>query len=671
MPRSYKKLAVGASSEGRGGYRIDKAESNFQKACDAIRNGELSVRQAAKQYGFSKSTLHDAVTRKHIKPSGGQTVLTSEEEDTVVENLLTLSQWGFPLDSFELRLLIKQYLDRRGVEVKRFKNNLPGCDWAKSFLKRHRNELSHRLSQNIKVARAKVTPTIIRSFFNNLENTLNNVPPENIINYDETNLSDDPGRKKVIVRRGCKYPERIMNSTKSSISIMFACTASGKLLPPYVVYKAKHIYDAWTEGGPSNTRYNRTESGWFDASTFHDWYFSVVLPYAKSRPGKKVIIGDNLSSHMSLSVVTACEKNISFVLLPPNSTHLTQPLDVSVFGPLKKHWRSVLTDFKATSLGRRTACLPKSEFPKQLSKLMEKLQKNVTKNIQSGFRKCGIHPLNAEEVLSRLPESETAQAPSTGTSSEADSNQSQDSTNNLTSPTRLPRISATTSGVTSPTTENAQIQPALNESLISMLSTFRYGPSTSTPTRGRKKKMAVSPGKSIRSNNLSTGTGRQCVSSDVSGDEVDDPNPALPQGNDRQPSTSKVDRPSKKKLAPKRQPVKPVSDNQPSTSKEDGPSSKKKKMSPERQPVRRVIPKIQGGITQGIIQVMEERDLTRATTTEGSSTEEAETEVLADESESEDESRGNVKLPRSVNRKSIASTSRQPNSIHPFKTLPD
>ncbi|KAK4289702.1 hypothetical protein Pmani_037341 [Petrolisthes manimaculis] len=280
MPRSYKKLAVGASSEGRGGYRIDKAESNFQKACDAIRNGELSVRQAAKQYGFSKSTLHDAVTRKHIKPSGGQTVLSSEEEDTVVENLLTLSQWGFPLDSFELRLLIKQYLDRRGVEVKRFKNNLPGCDWAKSFLKRHRNELSHRLSQNIKVARAKVTPTIIRSFFNNLENTLNNVPPEN-----------------------------------------------------------------------------------------------------------------------------------------------------------------------------------------------------------------------------------------------------------------------------------------------------------------------------------------------------------------------------KKKLAPKRQPVKPVSDNQPSTSKEDGPSSKKRKMSPERQPVRRVIPKIQGGITQGIIQVMEERDLTRATTTEGSSTEEAETEVLADESESEDESHG-VKLRR-------------------------
>lgn len=79
-------------------------------------------------------------------------MLSSEEEARIVESLLTLSQWGFPLDRFELRLLIKQYLDRRGVEVKRFKNNFPGCDWAQSFLKRHRNELSHRMSQNIKVA---------------------------------------------------------------------------------------------------------------------------------------------------------------------------------------------------------------------------------------------------------------------------------------------------------------------------------------------------------------------------------------------------------------------------------------------------------------------------------------------------------------------------------------
>ncbi|XP_066980664.1 uncharacterized protein [Macrobrachium rosenbergii] len=182
-----------------------------------------------------------------------------------------------------------------------------------------------------------------------------------------------------------------MNSTKSSVSLMFACTASGKMLPPYVVYKAKHLYDSWTEGGPSNTRYNRTDSGWFDSTTFEDWFFKVILPYARSKEGKKIIIGDNLASHVSLAVKSACEDhNISFVLLPPNSTHLTQPLDVSVFGPMKTQWQSLLSEFKATALGRKCAALTKTEFPRQLAKLMEKLQKNQAKIIESGFRKCGI-----------------------------------------------------------------------------------------------------------------------------------------------------------------------------------------------------------------------------------------------------------------------------------------
>lgn len=66
MSRSYKREPVGAaSSRDRGGCHIDKPESKFQKACDAIQNG-------------------DAVTRKHIKYSGIQTVLGSEEETSVL-----------------------------------------------------------------------------------------------------------------------------------------------------------------------------------------------------------------------------------------------------------------------------------------------------------------------------------------------------------------------------------------------------------------------------------------------------------------------------------------------------------------------------------------------------------------------------------------------------------
>jgi hypothetical protein len=35
-----------------------------------------------------------------------------------------------------------------------------------------------------------------------------------------------------------------------------------------------------------------------------------------------------------------------FCFLPENSTHILQPLDVSVFGPLKRRWREVLENWK-------------------------------------------------------------------------------------------------------------------------------------------------------------------------------------------------------------------------------------------------------------------------------------------------------------------------------------
>lgn len=123
--------------------------------------------------------------------------------------------------------------------------------------------MSFRLCQNIKRARAAISPETINEYFDRLEVELVNIPPSHIINYDETNLSDDPGRSKIIARRGCKYPERVMNSTKSSISVMFSATGDDHILPPYVVYRALNLYESWREGGPEGSRYNRAKSGWF------------------------------------------------------------------------------------------------------------------------------------------------------------------------------------------------------------------------------------------------------------------------------------------------------------------------------------------------------------------------------------------------------------------------
>ncbi|XP_047132683.1 uncharacterized protein LOC124811343 [Hydra vulgaris] len=194
-----------------------------------------------------------------------------------------------------------------------------------------------RMCQNIKRSRAAVNEETINEYFDHLATELKDIPATNIINYDKTILCDDPSRKVVIARRGCKYPERVMNSTKASVSVMFAAAGDGTILSPYVVYKAQHMYDSWRVGGPPNSRFSRTKSGWFDSYCFQDWVETIAIPHLSKLKGVKVLLGDNLVSHLSVDIIKTCqEHNMKFVFLPSNSTHLTQPLDMAFFHPLKQ-----------------------------------------------------------------------------------------------------------------------------------------------------------------------------------------------------------------------------------------------------------------------------------------------------------------------------------------------
>lgn len=167
---------------------------------------------------------------------------------------------------------------------------------------------------------------------------MKDIPPANIVNYDETNLSDDPGRKKCIFQRVTKYPERTVHSSRSLTSKTFAGTASGWLLPPYVVYKAEILWDTWTFRKPQENVVNLVKSGWFDCRCFEDWFRSIAQPSMREQDVTKVLICDNLGSHFYQEVLNLYKQhNIKFVCLPLNSTHMytCQPLDAAFFRPLK------------------------------------------------------------------------------------------------------------------------------------------------------------------------------------------------------------------------------------------------------------------------------------------------------------------------------------------------
>jgi hypothetical protein len=124
------------------------------------------------------------------------------------------------------------------------------------------------------------------------------------------------------------------------------------------------VWTTWTEGGPPGCRYHHSASGWFDAVTYNDWFETILLPTLKKLEGKKVVLADNLSTHLNIPMFHKCrQENIHFVCLPVNSTHITQPLDVALFQPAKVAWRQILTEWKKTPEGLKSTVLPKQQFP--------------------------------------------------------------------------------------------------------------------------------------------------------------------------------------------------------------------------------------------------------------------------------------------------------------------
>ena len=211
----------------------------------------MTLRKAEKTFKVLMRNIKNKVDKVHMQEPGRPRILTDTEEKNLVAYAKLGADWGQPMSKIELRMIAKNSLKLEGRKISflQQKDNLPGEDWALSFIERHKDEQKLKNGGNIKASRAAVCEDTVAIFFENLKKTVEGVSSKAIINYDETNLADNPGQSKFVYERTTKYPERIFNFSKGSTSIMMAETASGCLFPPYVIYKAQNLWTPWVKNG--------------------------------------------------------------------------------------------------------------------------------------------------------------------------------------------------------------------------------------------------------------------------------------------------------------------------------------------------------------------------------------------------------------------------------------
>ena len=154
------------------------------------------------------------------------------------------------------------------------------------------------------------------------------------------------------------------------------------------------------EGGLAGARYGVTESGWMDKSNFLSWFRKLLLRAVAhlTETGPVLLFQDGHHSHINLELIkVARDNNVLLLCLPPNTTHLLQPLDIGVFGPLKGAWRSIV---KLHKLKIKGANISKEVFPSLVTQLWD--CSFTPDHCKGGFRGAGLVPFSRKHVIEKI-----------------------------------------------------------------------------------------------------------------------------------------------------------------------------------------------------------------------------------------------------------------------------
>ena len=145
-----------------------------------------------------------------------------------------------------------------------------------------------------------------------------------------------------------------------------------------------------------NWIYTTSKNGWIANRIAYAWLTDVFLPETKP-PGDeaRLLLLDGHGSHHTVEFLLECKRNnVWLVFLPPHSTHVLQPLDLSCFSPVKsKYWEQIA---ELASLDN-TALIKKHRFIKYYYRAQE--EGLTARTIKSGWRASGIYPWNPRKGL--------------------------------------------------------------------------------------------------------------------------------------------------------------------------------------------------------------------------------------------------------------------------------
>ena len=388
-------------------------ESSIQQALQAYRKGYYSsIRAAAANFKVSRRTLQrrlDGTVSRTMAHEYRQNLSTAEER-TLYKWITHLTRTGFPISP---ALAIEM---AETIRLQRYQLSKSAClfrplgkNWLDKFRVRY-SDIKGVWSRKLERARhAAINSSIVEEWFQAVTSLIveHQYQPKRIYNMDESGFAigeSQSSRSLVNIREELSW--EVIQGRQEWVTAIECINAIGETIPPLVIFKAQYTNTSWIPAdAPPNWRFSTSNKGWTTDSHGFEWIQTVFEPL--TRPAdpseRRLLIMDGHSSHMTAKFIALCmDSNIDMLILPPHTSHELQPLDISLFQPLKKAL-AIETD-RLTALA--DSRIPRAEWVEAYIRARERAF--ILSNIQAGWKASGLWPLSPIEVLNRVRQQPSA-----------------------------------------------------------------------------------------------------------------------------------------------------------------------------------------------------------------------------------------------------------------------
>ena len=348
------------------------------------------------------------------KKQGRPLLLPDELDHQVQEYIKDLRKRGLPVNTAVVIAAAEGILMNKNASLMS-KNGDGGIkvkltdDWAKSLLKRM-GYVKRKACSKAKV-NVERYDQLKDEFLLEIKVivTMDEIPPELIINFDQTAVNYVPVSHWTMDKEGSKRVEVVARDDKRQITAVFAGSSSGYFLPPQLIYEGKTDRCLPHYEFPSSWHITKTEKHWSNEHTMREYFERIIFPYVEEKRSSlklsndqpALLIFDNFKAQCTPSILHLLDQhNINVVLIPPNCTDRLQPLDLSVNKAAKDFLRREFREWYAKQVCVQLDAAQNIPVDLRLSilkplcaKWIESLYQYVLDNpsiVKNGFKAAGI-----------------------------------------------------------------------------------------------------------------------------------------------------------------------------------------------------------------------------------------------------------------------------------------